>query len=51
MKSACDPLSSNLELDNLAAWTEVEGETLVTQHLSEEDMATSLKNGKTNYKP
>jgi hypothetical protein len=51
MKSACEGLSSNLEVGDLAAQTEVDVETMVTQHLNDKDMATSPKNGKLNHEP
>jgi hypothetical protein len=47
MKAACDALGINLQADDLASWIEVDEETPVSQHLSEEDIATSMKNGKT----
>jgi hypothetical protein len=47
MKAACDVLNSNLETDHLAAWIEVDVETLVEQHLSYENIAASVKCGKT----
>jgi hypothetical protein len=46
MKAACDALGTNLQADDLVSWIKVDEETL-TQHLSEEDIATSVKNGKT----
>jgi hypothetical protein len=51
MKSACEGLSSNLEVDDLAAQTEVDVETMVTKHLNHTDMATSPKNGKISHEP
>jgi hypothetical protein len=47
MKSVCDALGTNLQVDNLASWIEVDEETLVARHFSEEDIATPVKNGKT----
>jgi hypothetical protein len=48
MKAACDALGTNLQADDLASWIEVDEETPVAQHLSEEkDIAASVKNGKT----
>jgi hypothetical protein len=53
MKPACDGLSSNLEVDDLAAQTEADVETMLTQRLSDMDMATSSKMGRPimNLKP
>jgi hypothetical protein len=36
---------------NALAWIEVDAEALVTQHLSEKDIAASVKNGNTTDKP
>jgi hypothetical protein len=47
MKAACDALGTNLQADDLASWIEIDEETLITQHLSEDDIAASVKNGKT----
>jgi hypothetical protein len=47
MKAECDALGSNFEADDLTAWTEIDEETLVTQHLGKEDTVSSMKNGKT----
>jgi hypothetical protein len=47
VKAACDALSINLE-DDLVAWTEVDAQTPVMQHLSEKDIAASVKNEKIN---
>jgi hypothetical protein len=41
VKAACDAL----------AWIEVDAETLVTQHFSEEGSAASIKNGNTTNRP
>lgn len=46
MKATCDALGNNLEADDLAAWFEVDAETLVVQHLGEEDITSSAKGGK-----
>jgi hypothetical protein len=53
MKAACDSFTTNLQADNLASWIEVGEETLMMQHLSEEDIAASVKNRKTtvNFEP
>jgi hypothetical protein len=45
VKAVFDALSTNLQAGDLASWIEVD-ETPVTQHLSEEAIATSVKNGK-----
>jgi hypothetical protein len=50
VKAACDALGTNLQADDLASWIEVDEETLVVQHLSEEDIAASVRNGKTTDK-
>jgi hypothetical protein len=47
VKAACDALGTNLKADDLASRIEVDEETPVSQHLSEEDIAASMKNGKT----
>lgn len=47
MKATCDALGSNLEAGNLAAWFEVDAETLVVQYLGEEDITNSVESGKT----
>jgi hypothetical protein len=47
VKAACDALGTNLQADDLASWIEVDEETPVVQHLSEEDITASVKNGKT----
>jgi hypothetical protein len=47
VKAVCDAISTNLQADDLASWIEVDEETAIVQHLSEEDIAASVKNGKT----
>jgi hypothetical protein len=47
VEAACVALGSNLEPGDLAAWIEVDAETLVMQHLTEEEVAAYVKNGKT----
>jgi hypothetical protein len=47
VKAACDALGTNLQADDLASWIEADDETPVAQRLSEEDIAASVKNGKT----
>jgi hypothetical protein len=47
VKAACDALGTDLQADDLASRIEVDEETPVAQHLSEEDIAASVKNGKT----
>jgi hypothetical protein len=47
VKAAYDALCTNLQADDLESWIEVDEETPVTQHLSEEDIAASVNNGKT----
>jgi hypothetical protein len=39
-------LGTNLQADDLASWIEVDEDTPVAQHLSEENIAASMKNGK-----
>jgi hypothetical protein len=48
VKAACDALSSNLEADDPAAWTEEDEKTPVMQHLSDEYTTAFVKNGKIN---
>jgi hypothetical protein len=50
VKAACDTLGANLQADGLASWIKVDEGTLVSQHLSEEDIAASVKDGKTSDK-
>jgi hypothetical protein len=47
MKAVCDALSSDVQANNFMFWIKVDQETQFMQHLSEEDIATSEKNGKT----
>jgi hypothetical protein len=47
VKATCNALGSNLETGDLAVWFEVDTETLVVQHLGEEDITSSVKSGKT----
>jgi hypothetical protein len=50
MKAVCDTLGINLQADDLASCIEVDEETPVEKHFSEEDIAASVKNGKTTDK-
>jgi hypothetical protein len=45
LKAACDALSTDLQVDNVASWIEA---TPVTQHFSEEDITASVKNWEDN---
>jgi hypothetical protein len=42
-----DGLDTDLQADGVASWIEVDKEIPVTQHLGEENIAASVKNGKT----
>jgi hypothetical protein len=51
VKAAHDALSTNLQADDLASWIKADGETLIIQHLSDEKIAASVKNGETTDEP
>jgi hypothetical protein len=42
-----DALGTNLQAGDLASWIEADEETSVAQHVSEDDVAASVRNGKT----
>jgi hypothetical protein len=46
VKAACDALGTNLQAEDLASRIEVDEETAVAQHLTKEDIAASVRNGK-----
>jgi hypothetical protein len=47
VKATCNELGSNLEAGDLAAWFGLVAETLVVQHLGEEDITSFVKSRKT----
>jgi hypothetical protein len=47
MEAVCGARDTNLQVDSLVSWIEVDEKTPVTQHLSKEDIAASVKNGTT----
>jgi hypothetical protein len=47
VEAACDALGITLQADDLASWIDVDEETPIARRLIEEDIAASVKNGKT----